>query len=66
MHRFIKTERIDTFFIAKKREGKITNLEPNKCSELSWVDLDNIPENTIPYIKYVIEKIKNKIFYSEF
>lgn len=66
MHRYIKQERVDTFFIAKKRKGEITNKEPNKCSELSWFDLDNIPENTIPYIKTVIEKIKKNIFYSEY
>jgi mutator protein MutT len=58
--------RIDMFFTAEKWEGEIKNIEPNKCDDLSWFDLDNLPENTIPYIKQAIEYIKNKTFYSEF
>jgi len=58
-------ERVDVFFIAGKWDGEITNKEPHKCDDLSWFDLDDIPENIIPYIKQVLEKIKNKIYYSE-
>lgn len=69
MHRNSHTEnnneRIDMFFIAKKWTGKIENKEINKCDDLSWFDLDNIPENTISYIKQAISCIKNNIFYSE-
>lgn len=59
-------ERIDVFFTAKKWAGNIENKEPNKCDDLSWFDLDNMPDNVIPYIKEAINCIKNKIFYSEF
>jgi len=59
-------ERIDVFFIAEEWNGEIVNKEPHKCDDLSWFDLDNIPENTIPYIKQTLNKIKNKEFYSEF
>lgn len=58
-------ERVDVFFIAEKWEGEITNNEPNKCDDLSWFDLDNIPKNVIPYIRQAIEGFKNKIYYSE-
>jgi len=58
-------ERVDVFFIAEKWDGEIVNKEPNKCDDLSWFDLDNLPENVIPYIKQAIEGIKNKIYYSE-
>ena len=58
-------ERIDMFFLAEKWDGEITNAEPHKCDDLSWFDLDAIPENTIPYIKEFIEYYKNNIFYSE-
>ena len=64
--RFANNERIDTFFTAGKWTGEIENKEPNKCDDLSWFDLDNLPENIIPYIKEVIKHIKNKVFYSEF
>lgn len=58
-------ERIDVFFIAKKWQGKIKNMEPNKCDDLSWFSLDGLPSNTVPYIKEAIKNIKNKKFYSE-
>jgi len=62
----INDERIDAFFVAYKWAGKIENKEPKKCDDLCWFDLNNIPENTITYVKYAIDCIKNKIFYSEF
>lgn len=58
-------ERIDVFFVAKQWTGDIINKEPHKCDDLSWFDLDNLPENIIPYIKQAIDCIKNKILYSE-
>lgn len=68
MHRNSGTEnsnRIDIFFISEKWTGKIENKETDKCDDLSWFDLDNIPENAILYIKQAVGCIKNNIFYSE-
>lgn len=61
----INNERVDLFFTSENWDGKIENKEPNKCDDLSWFDLDNIPQNTIPYIEQAIDCIKNKVFYSE-
>lgn len=58
-------ERIDVFFVATHWEGEICNKEPHKCDDLSWFDLNSIPENVIPYIRQAIDSIKNKIIYSE-
>ncbi|MDP2741611.1 MAG: NUDIX domain-containing protein [bacterium] len=58
-------ERVDVFFTTEKWKGKIENKEPHKCDDLSWFDLDNLPENIIHYVKQAIDCIKNKIFYSE-
>jgi len=60
------SERIDIFFITDKWEGKITNREPHKCDDLSWFDLNNLPENVIPYIEQAINGIRDQIFYSEY
>jgi 8-oxo-dGTP pyrophosphatase MutT (NUDIX family) len=69
MHRYSGTaennERVDVFFIAEKWSGQIQNREPHKCDDLSWFDLDNIPENVIPYIKQAISKIRDEVYYSE-
>ncbi|MFA5878502.1 MAG: NUDIX domain-containing protein [Candidatus Staskawiczbacteria bacterium] len=58
-------ERMDVFFSAEKWEGDIENKEPNKCDDLSWFDLNKLPDNVIPYIRQAIECIKNNTFYSE-
>jgi len=66
MHRkSIDSERIDVFFVADSWKGEPCNREPNKCDDMSWFPLDNLPENTIPYIKQAIDSIRKNIFYSE-
>ncbi len=62
---FNSNERIDIFFKAKKWQWDLINMEPDKCDDLSWFDLDNLPENIIPCIKQAIEHIKKSSFYSE-
>jgi len=46
-------------------EGHIFNKEPHKCSEVAWLDFNNLPENTIPYIRTALEYIRNDVAYSE-
>lgn len=57
MHRSAETndhERTDIFFTAAKWQGNISNTEPDKCDDLSWFDLDRLPENTVDYVKVAI------------
>lgn len=58
-------ERVDVFFVADKWDGKIKNMEPHKCDDLSWFDLGDLPKNIIPYIRQAIEGIINTTYYSE-
>lgn len=58
-------ERIDAFFTINSWEGEIVNKEPHKCDDLAWFSLDNLPENTIPYVKLALECIRDGIHYSE-
>lgn len=67
MHRkAIDSERIDTFFVAEKWTGEIRNMEPNKCDDLSWRSLGELPENIIPYVRQALECVYDGVFYSEF
>lgn len=72
MHRFSGAEwgdegyRIDLFFTTDKWKGSPEIKEPEKCDDLSWHDLNNLPDDIIPYIKQALDCIKNKVFYSEF
>ena len=37
----------------------------HKCDDLSWFDLDDLPDNIILYIKQAINRIRDNIHYSE-
>ena len=58
-------QRVDVFFTAKKWEGEITNMEQEKCDDLSWFDLNDLPSNVIHYIRKVIDRVQASVFYSE-
>ena len=58
-------ERVDFFFTAKKYQGEPEIMEPDKCDNLNWFKLNNLPENIIPYIRQVIDSFQNDIIYSE-
>jgi 8-oxo-dGTP diphosphatase len=60
------SERIEAFFVVEVWEGKIVNREPEKCDDLDWFSLNQLPENTIPYIRQALTYIQFGVFYSEF
>ncbi|MBI2631124.1 NUDIX domain-containing protein [Candidatus Nomurabacteria bacterium] len=72
MHRFSGIEwgdegyRVDAFFLVEKWSNVPEIKEHNKCDELSWFDLNSLPDDTIPYISRALYLINKKIFYSEF
>ena len=67
MHRkAANDERIDFFMTASKYAGEITNMEPNKCDDLQFFPLDNLPENIVEYVKVAIENYRQEISYSEY
>jgi 8-oxo-dGTP diphosphatase len=58
-------ERIDFFFVANQWAGAPKNLEPHKCDDMKWSELDKLPDNTIPYIKKAVGCFLNNELYSE-
>lgn len=67
MHRVSgNEERIDYFFLIKDWQGLMKIGEPEKCSDLSWFKLWQLPENIIPYIKFSLEKVQDGVLFSEF
>ena len=48
-------ERIDFFFSCDNFGGLPTNREPEKCDDLQWFPMDQLPENIIPYIRQAID-----------
>lgn len=66
MHRKTDRENIDLFFLCNRWMGIIENKEPNKCGDLTFYPMLAPPENTMAYIKQVLNNISKKIPYSEF
>lgn len=60
MHRKSLDERIDFFLEAPRWIGTIVNTEPDKCDELRWAHLDQLPENVIPYVRCALAKYQQQ------
>lgn len=66
MHRMAEEERIDFFFAATEWDGEPTNREPEKCDELLWSPLDELPANAVPYVRRAIQAFRASETYVEF
>lgn len=58
-------ETIGFFIEACEWEGTPCNMEPHKCDDLGWFDVNKLPENCQPAFKHVIAKLDQKKFFSE-
>lgn len=67
LHRFSSgdQEYIDFFYFAEKWEGEPVIKEPGKCDEMEWFPINNLPENTLPHVKDVIENYKDGVAFIE-
>jgi 8-oxo-dGTP diphosphatase len=67
MHRKNRSsEWIDFYLEVKSWKGIITNTEPNKCEELRWFNIRELPENVIPYIRRAIERDYKEMWFESF
>lgn len=55
-------KRLNFIFVSDKNINPIIG-EKDKCSDLSWFDIDNLPDNTTEKVKRIILNIKNNILY---
>ena len=66
MHRKATQERVSFFFTTQRWVGEPRNMEPEKCSDLSWFRSDALPPNMVPYVRVAIERVRRGESYSEF
>ena len=66
IHRKSDKEYIDFFFFVNNWIGEPEIGELNKCDDLRWFNINNLPENMVDYIKEAIEHYKNNVKFSEF
>ncbi len=65
-HRFLKDRTYyDLYFVVNTYSGIPSIMEPNKCSELRWFNIDNLPIDIIECRKQDIKNYLNKKTYSE-
>jgi len=60
-----KEDYMNVFFTAKKYTGIPEIMEKEKCSNLSWFDIDCLPDNTIERVKKVLNNMQNGIVYDD-
>ncbi len=66
MHRIEDDERVDFFVQVQKWRGEPVNAEPDKCDDLRWADVNQLPENTVPYVRRAITNHLNGVRFDEF
>lgn len=59
-------ERLDLFYELREWGGEIRNAEPQKCDDLSWFDIDNLPTDMLPLVRRVLTSITQGSSYSEY
>jgi ADP-ribose pyrophosphatase YjhB (NUDIX family) len=66
MHRNEGDERVDFFVHVREWDGEPVNAETDKCDELCWTDVNDLPVNTIPYVRQAIQNHLNQVPFDEF
>lgn len=66
MHRHEETNWVDIFFEVTDFSGEVINAEPEKHSELAWLDPLNLPESVLEYVRIAVSHIENGQAYSEY
>src|SRR5690349_17360667 len=54
MHRMEEDERVDFFVHVQQWQGEPFNAEPDKCDDLRWVDIDQLPVNVVLYVRQAL------------
>jgi 8-oxo-dGTP diphosphatase len=55
MHNSYGIGRFAVFFEVKDWQGEVVNREPDKCDDLRWFPLADLPGTMVPYIRHAID-----------
>ena len=63
MYRRTGDGRVSFFLAASTWTGDIANARPDLFDDISWHSLDDVPRNTIPYVRQALSNYQNATFY---
>lgn len=63
IHSMSDREYVNFFLKAWAWSGEVTNMEPDKCDDLRWFDIADLPENTVPYARQAVENYRNGVWF---
>ncbi len=66
MHQIGDKEYIDFYLTTERWEGEPTILESDKCDDMQWFSLDDLPEELLPNVKAALAQYRNNETFSEF
>ena len=66
MHRRAEAERLDLFFAPTAWAGTPAVHEPDKCDELRWCPVGQLPPNVVGYVRTALGRIREGVSYSEY
>lgn len=62
--KIIDNDYIDIFFECNDWDGEFINAEPSECAGLAWFSINDLPYNTIKYVKDAIAMCNQEIYFS--
>jgi 8-oxo-dGTP diphosphatase len=62
----ISSERVELFFESESWKGEPENMEPEKCDNIAWYPIAQLPPNTIPLLRRVLQLSNEGVSYSEY
>ncbi|MQY26107.1 NUDIX hydrolase [Nocardia aurantia] len=57
MHNSASGGRVAFFFTVRTWQGAPENQEPDKCGDLQWFNVNELPEHMIAYCRFAMERI---------
>ncbi|MDQ2691263.1 MAG: NUDIX domain-containing protein [Chloroflexota bacterium] len=66
MHRMNGDERVDFFIHVRSWQGEPSNTEPEKCDELRWANIHELPDNVLPYVRKALQNHQAGVRFDEF
>ncbi len=59
-------ERIDFYFEASAYNGEPSIIEPHKCDDMRWFNINELPDNTVDKVSVALIHIERGLIYSTY